>query len=301
MDSSLHEISGDYYMDIREFGNGAIEVVLKAIRPMHENLIRASVDSDSYLAYCRENGLPTGFEARKSFEEHEENSEFKNLENHERAVRRAKQKIRWKCKQLQADRLFTLTYRANQEDRELTHKHFTRFLRLVKSGWKGQQGIEDWQYVAVLERQERGAYHIHCAVRGWQRVSFLRAAWYKALGGTGQERGEETPGNVDVTGPGKARWGTQLREWKTEKLVAYITKYLAKTFEESATEKRRYWSSRALEEPRKDRHILCARDFVSAIIEAVSVLGLLYDHALDFTHSWVSKSGDSFWLSLGGA
>jgi hypothetical protein len=48
----------------------------------------------------------------------EQTPEFEAQQNHNRAVRRAKQNIRWLCKTMQADRLFTLTYRENQTDRE---------------------------------------------------------------------------------------------------------------------------------------------------------------------------------------
>lgn len=299
MDEIVVHSGGDYYMDIREFKNGAVEVVVRPIRPMHEAVLRASVDENSYLRYCRENGLPTGFDSKKRWSDEEEVSQNEVDENHRRAVRRAKQKIRWKIKQLEADRLFTLTYRANQQDREQVHKDFTKFLRLVKAGWKGQQGMKEWSYVAVIERQERGAYHIHCAVKGWQRVSFLRAAWFKALGGSGFERGADTPGNIDVTSPAKSRWGTQMRQWRPERLAAYLTKYLQKTFDESTSEKKRYWCSRDATEPRIERHILCAKDMASAIVEAVAVLGLLYDHTLDFSRSWNAPSGDAIWFSLG--
>jgi hypothetical protein len=42
-------------------------------------------------------------------------------------------------------------------------------------------------YVAVLERQQRGALHPHLAVKGFQDVRLLRRCWYKIVGnGQGQ-------------------------------------------------------------------------------------------------------------------
>jgi hypothetical protein len=305
MDDTLHQKSGDFYMDVREFKGGSIEVVVKAIRPMHEGAILSAADPDSYANYLKSIGMGYfdvhGSGLKRVVDENHHESQARKAENHKRAVRRAKQNIRWLIKEIEADRLLTLTYRKNQEDRQEVMADFSRFLRLVRNGWKGQQGQKDWQYVAVLERQERGAYHIHCAVKGWQRISFLRAAWFKALGGQGNETGEGTPGNIDVTSPQKARWGTQKREWKSSKLAGYLTKYLSKTFDEDTSEKRRYWHSKDSKAPKKERFILCATTMLQAIHEVVSIVGLHYGHAIDFSRSWVSHLGDSLWLSLGEA
>lgn len=304
MNETLHQNHGDYYMDVLEFKNGTVEVLLKTIRPMHEGPVLSVADPDSHGNYLKSIGL-SYMEVHGSGlkivapEEPEPDSEFKRQSNHLRAVRRAKAHIRWLVNEMEADRLFTLTYRANETDREKVKADFKRFVRLVRKGWGGQQGLPEWRYVAVLERQERGAYHIHCAVKGWQKVTFLRTAWYKALGGQGDETGDQTPGNIDVTSPRKARWGTSLREWKASKLSAYLTKYLAKTFDEETDEKKRYWHSKDTVVPAKQRFILCATDLVSAIHESASVLELHFGHAINFARSWLSPFKDALWLSLG--
>jgi len=207
MNQILDETQGDYYVNLREFNDGSVEAVVKTIRPLKSDLIRGSCDGLSYAAGCREIGESSSVSSYKNVKtESGEISDFDKAANHSRSVRRAKQNIRWLTKSMKADRLFTLTYRRNEVERDQVKTDFKRFLRYVTKGWKGQPGIKDWQYVAVLERQDRGAFHIHCAVIGWQRISFLRAAWFKALGGQGNETGEGTPGNVDVTNPDKKRW-----------------------------------------------------------------------------------------------
>lgn len=157
-------------------------------------------------------------------------------------------------------------------------------------------GVPDWQYVAVLERQQRGAYHIHCAVKGWQRIKFLRACWYKALGGTGDETGENTPGAVNVTNPDKKKWGHTGKQWKVNKLSGYLTKYLSKTFDQSAEEKKRYWHNRDLKPPTKQRFWIGGAGIVSAIQEVVELLELHCGMGPDF-NMWLSTSNDSFWIS----
>jgi len=300
VEESLEQTAGDYYLDVKEFKTGGVEVLLKAIRPMHEGAVRSVADPDSYANACKALGESSSvYSGPKFVHDEEEISDFKRTENHLRAVRRATQKIRWYTCNFAADRLLTLTYRDNVIDREDVKADFKRFLRLVKSGWGGQEGFKDWRYVAVVEQQERGAYHIHCAVKGWQKISFLRAAWYKALGGKSTDEGAETRGNINVTSPKKARWGTEFREWKTGKLVAYLVKYLAKTFDESAVEKKRFWHSRDLQLPVSSRFMLSATDLVSAIKESLGVLYFQFGQEIDFSRSWLSSSKDCLWLSLG--
>lgn len=300
MDEILIESSGDYYMDVREFQSGAVEVVVKAIRPMHEGSIRSVADPLSYSNACKALGESSSTSTTVRFKsEPEEVSEWDKLANHRRAVRRAKQNIRWCVMQMRADRLFTVTYRENVEDRERVKGGVKRFIRLVRKGWGEEGGIPDWRYVAVLEKQDRGAYHVHFAVKGWQRVSYLRKCWAKAIGGTGLERGADTLGNVDVTSPRKARWGTELMQWRCSKLAAYLVKYLSKTFDEKTFDKRRYWHSKDLKVPVRQRFMLCAVDMVTAIREAMDVIFSRFGHAIDFSRSWVAASGDLLWLTLG--
>lgn len=297
---------GDYYMDVREFQNGTVEVMVKTIRPMHEGAIRSACDPLSYSNACKELGESSSvYDKRKHIKDDEER-EFDQNANRRRAVRRTKQKVRWMTKEFGADRLLTLSYRGPMTDREKLHADFRRFVRLVRSGWDDQGGIKDWRYVAVPEKhhgggENEGGFHIHCAVKGWQKINFLRVAWYKALGGTGKESGENTPGQVNVESPESKRWGTIPREWKTSKLAAYLTKYLTKTFDENEAVKKRFWSPNRMPIPVKTRFILDATDLVGAIKEMKEIVFFHYGQALDFSRSWLTGSNDCLWLSLGEA
>lgn len=267
----------NYYAVIREFAGGAIEAVTKCVRPMQMEQAKSR--------YQLSGGRDS---LRLASESPSELSAPDRSANHSRAVRRAKQSIRWLAKNMQADRLFTLTYRANVEDREQVKTDFTKFLRLVR------KHIGTWEYVAVLERQDRGSYHIHCAVKGWQKISILRACWYRALGGTGTETGESTPGQVDVTSPTK-RWGKPGRSWRSDKIAGYLTKYLDKTFDETTAEKRRYWSARELSKPTPIRVWLGAAGPVECITETVSFLQTFYGVCPDFD-MWLSPDKTCFWF-----
>jgi hypothetical protein len=286
----LNEVVSDYYCNVRRFDRGGVEMLTKAVRPMQQ----------SSLAEWRDAGCPARGRALTDDE-----AEAKQRENWNRAVRRAKQSIRLLCQQMEADRLFTLTYRENVEDREKVKRDFQEFLRLVRKGgyqYHDAAGVvhraypvKDWKYVAVLEKQERGAYHVHVAVKGFQRVSMLRAAWYRALGGSGLDRGSDTPGAVNVTSP--RQYGKNRREWKTSQLASYIVKYLHKTFDELQAEKRRYWSSRNLKKPSVERIWLCATNFVDAIKETYAYAKGVYGVIDRDVLLWCSQDNTNFWLS----
>lgn len=272
----------NYYLNIREFKSGAFEAVMKLVKPMHAEMTEAIVEGRPVVSPWDK---PLGFTKLTDEEEQQ-----KAVRNHNRALRRATQNIRWLCKAMEADRLFTLTYRKNVEDREQVRADFKEFLRLVR------KQIPDWQYVAVLEKQDRGAFHIHCAVKGFQRISYLRKCWYVALGAEGNETGDQTPGAVNVTSPEK-KWGSVVREWKTDKLSRYLTKYLSKTFEESMAEKRRYWAAKGIDTPKPRRMWVAGSNIFDAIKSCLSTLALDCGLAgVDFDW-WISPQNDSLWIA----
>lgn len=295
----VDESEKSYFLNLREFKSGSFEAVLKTVRPMRYDSMASHIDGTNYSQdWAEKAGGPRGPTVPKT--PSEEPSEETRRRNNNRAVRRAKQNIRWLCKVAEMDRLFTLTYRNTSytdepawwhcRDRDLVKGDFKEFLRLVR------KRFPDWSYVAVLEKTERGAFHIHCAVKGWQYIEFLRECWHKALGATGTKYGKESPGNVDVTSPKEKRWGAVSRQWKTEKLVGYITKYLGKTFDESTTEKRRYWHAKTLKTPEKQLIWIGGHNIVDAITSTVKTLELAVGLHPDFD-MWLSTSEDCFWIA----
>lgn len=291
---STQHIERNYYLNVREFKNGKFEAVLKTVRPMQMG------QAERRFQFPGAVSASASIEKARREASYPDQVEIDRKANVARAVRRAKQTVRWLCTVMDADRLFTLTYRENQTDREQTRVDFSRFLRLVRSGWRGQVGVPNWQYVAVLEKQERGAYHIHCAVKGWQRIKFLRSAWQKALGGTGDELGENTLGAVNVTNPEKARWGHTGRQWRVNRLVRYLVKYMQKTFDDTVFDKNKYWKSRDIKPPVKQRHWLGAFSMNDAIKEAWNMLELHVGLNVD-SYVWISPQNDSFFVSGGGS
>lgn len=286
-------------MTVREFNNDSIEVVVKTLSPMYGGAVIDSANPLSYRNYCKENNLPTGL-GKRTFREPHEISEEKRKLNNQRSVRRSARAVRFLVKQIEADRLLTLTTRQNIEDREEFKSHMKRFFRLVRKGWGGQQGIANFAYVAVLEKQERGAYHAHIAIKGTINFNFLRTAWHKALGAPGLMKGEDSPGTINVTSPRAARWGTEFSRWKANKLSAYLVKYMSKTFDDGLSEKHKYFNSKDIQKPKETKYLLSATTMREAIVEVIDKLGFLYDYEITFEHAYNSPLGDTIWFSLGG-
>jgi len=129
--------------------------------------------------------------------------------NEDRASRRARSRLRHLVLASGASYLLTLTYRANVSDFCRSALDLATFVRLVRRRYPV------WPYVAVPELQSRGAWHWHLAVRGWQKVAFLRSAWRQVV----------KDGNIDVKQPPRLR-GMNARV----ALVRYLSKYLTKAF-----------------------------------------------------------------------
>jgi hypothetical protein len=146
-----------------------------------------------------------------------------------RAVRRARSQLRRLVLAANADRLLTLTYRENVTDLRQAGADLARFVRRVRAR------LPLWVYIAVPERQKRGAWHWHLAVVGRQDVEQLRSDWRRLVG----------DGNIDVQQPKSRSTNRRLA------LVRYLGKYLAKGFEEGDRELsgHRYRASLGIEVP----------------------------------------------------
>jgi hypothetical protein len=138
-------------------------------------------------------------------------------QNADRAARRARSRLRQRVLAANLDHLLTLTYRDNMTDFRQAGCDLTRFTRAVRTS------LDGFQYVAVPEKQKRGAWHWHLAVRGRQDVQLLRRLWLNIIG----------EGNIDVQKPKSGR-NRRLA------LVGYLGKYLAKGFAEGHKELNRH-------------------------------------------------------------
>jgi len=187
------------------------------VRDYGEGLVEATA-TVNFPARRRRKG---GFQPRAMTPE-------RQADNRDRALRRARATIRQTIMTAHLDHLLTLTYRENQLCPKTAWRHFKRFLRLLREECNGAV----FSFVAVLERQKRGAAHIHAAVSGHQDVRQLRALWHRAIG--------SNDGNIDV----------QFFRGRLPTLARYLSKYIAKTFvDEHLSGVHRYKRSRGIHVP----------------------------------------------------
>lgn len=168
------------------------------------------------------------------------------------SVKRSRRLLRERCLELNADNLLTLTKRGKFSSVDELWAAFARFNRLM-SRFYGDK----WRYVAVPELHADGeTYHMHVATRGYFWHGIVRKIWYRALGGRGDEQGDETPGNIDFSAPRRVR-GSSAR--KALRLAGYVAKYVGKGFAAGNRSRRLFAASRGL----NPRHIerWCVRDW----------------------------------------
>jgi len=160
--------------------------------------------------------------------------ESENVEQSKHASsKRARKNVRLRCQSIQADRLLTLTYRENMQDIERCKADFDSFRRAMKRAGA-------WHYIAVPERQTRGAWHIHVDVHGRIVYNLVRGIWRRIVGR--DELGRPN-GNVDVRNPKTGG------KWKRHALAAYIAKYITKDVDDHELNKKRYWTSKGIVVP----------------------------------------------------
>lgn len=235
----------------RDFGDGQVEVTATRF--------------DRYMGAQRLSTLPRAKRGES------ENSEQNQLD----AAKRAKKQVRLRCKAIGADRMITLTYRENMTDKQRLKKDFDALRRRL-----GKLG--DFHYVAVAERQKRGAWHLHVAVKGRQNYRILRAIWRGIVG--------QNNGNIDVRNPFREKG---LRH----KLASYLCKYMTKDFAEHAVNEKRYWTSRgiAIPEEYSINHLLenSPADAIKVAFAAALAVGSTLDRCQTY---WNEELG-CFWLS----
>jgi hypothetical protein len=166
----------------------------------------------------------------------------------ESSISRSRRMIRSRCLQLNCDRMLTLTKRGKFSSVDECWRAFKEFSRLMEVRFG-----ERWRYVCVPELHADGeTYHMHVGIRGFYMVESVRALWFRALGGRGNERGEKTPGNVDIksfTG----RWFGRAGGSRVRRIAGYIAKYVGKGFGACNRGRRLFSASRGLHPDRVER------------------------------------------------
>jgi hypothetical protein len=225
-----------------------------------------------------------------------EEQEQRDIENRKRAAKRARQNVRWLNKCIQADHLLTFSYRENVIDRLRVSSDWQELVRLYRVRYP------DWRYVAVLEKQERGAYHIHVAVHGKHDMRWLLRCWLLAIGQSsddvsawlvgGVKLAEKSLRAVNVQAPNR-RWGGTSKSWKVDKLAGYLTKYIGKEFDSAEKSAKKYWHSKNIDKPEIIRYWMKADNWLNAVLEARDTLVWQGADSLSF---WGNEQDNVVWV-----
>lgn len=264
----------DYQATIRRFRNGSVEVSV-----MSTNHMNRMAAARRWMGHD-----PVKF---RHDELTDEQITRKKIENFERSIRETKKRVRFLIKQIDADHMVTLSYRENMTDLARLKRDWKAFARLMHARYP------DWKYVAVHEYQDRGALHLHVAVKGHQDIKYLRRCWYITLGSSPDVTDDETPGAINVRGPSK-RWGGKTKEWKADKLARYLTKYMSKAFDKSEANAKRYWATKGVKPPDVVKYWLGATNFIDAVGEIYRLTAL---ESGQVDEMWCSEGWQSIWMS----
>lgn len=205
----------------------------------------------------------------------------------EKSAKRAQTMCRRVIKTEGFDEMMTLTYRENQEDRDLCKKHFAEWHRRMK------RALGEFRFCASFERQERGSMHVHLAThRLPSHVAYKGVkidAWKL---GTRVWRSIVGDDNGLCFVGGKTRFGAPRRQkLSLARMAAYVSKYILKDFKDSPESSARYSRSRG-GEVGKPVHV---RLDGCSMVEMIAAVFTCSDGDVIVSHN-VGKLGDSYWL-----
>ena len=147
----------------------------------------------------------------------------------EKSIQRSKTQLRHKALMLKVDRMLTLTYKENMQDREKAYIHFDKFLKSYK-----RLSGENLEYVAVTEKQKRGAIHFHIALNKFININIIRKCWPHGIIQI-ERKAEYIQGGKNKRNIGR--------------IAGYMSKYLSKDIAEQDLNSKRYSSSRGIPKP----------------------------------------------------
>lgn len=223
---------------------------------------------------------------KRMLQELDDEIESRKLRALSAAARRAKTMCRRVIITEGFDEMLTLTYRENQEDRNLCKQHFNIWFKRMK------RALGEFRFCASFERQERGAMHIHCATHKLPQHAQYRGVKIKAWElGTRIWRDIVGADNGMCFVGGKSRTGLPRRQrMGLAKMAAYVSKYIMKDFEQAPAESNRYSRSNGTQVGKSEKmQLLCS------LAELIAVTFEQGEGDVVIAHR-VSKWKDGVWL-----
>lgn len=243
-DRALYGAQDWFETTVRDFGNGHVESTTRkktTLSDLPEWWERSRTERWDKTLGCWVDEGPTA------------RGEGDTARSRAASAKRARRAIRHRCKALALDVLGTLTYQENMLDRATLLAHWKEFVRRLR------RVVPGFAYVAVIERQKRGALHIHFATRRFPRelqqdgvrvksYNLIRAIWRSVIGGVGSfhDSSRKTRGSV-------------------LKVARYISKYVGKAIEEThEANKRQYFAGGEWSAPTVTRRLFTAEGYLDA-------------------------------------
>lgn len=275
--SGYSAFADSFVLTVRDFGEGEREVMVQRYDRRTPTVAEAVLQAEKRARMGSGMGkgaaarlvdpgpFDEAFDAEAYFAWRDARADFeaRRAENRERAARRTRAECTARLKAIKADRMITLTYRENMQDRGRLARDWKAFVRRIRR-------VMGFEYVATHERQKRGAWHMHVAVRGRQNYRLVRSIWQSVVG----------QGSVHVRNPFKQR---SLRH----KLAAYMSKYVSKNAEQGELGERRMWCSKGIDVPERESY----GGAFSGWPECVERMQALLDPSLPLV-AWYSKRRD---------
>lgn len=193
-------------------------------------------------------------------------------ESRQRSLVRAQVNVKDRILSLGADRMLTLTYRSNMQDRPASREHLRAFMLAMKRVYP------TFKCVACVERQQRGALHWHVAIRGWLDVNLGRRLWCEIIG-------EPEAGQFNIT-----------KRVRDPRHLFYVAKYIGKDMLEGERPRygHHYVTSRGLAFDIEKR-LLFNFNFAQAIDQARQLLS--DEHGVTQPSSgFLERNQDGLWL-----
>jgi hypothetical protein len=204
-----------------------------------------------------------------------------------RSMHRRRRGVRHQVKNFGATHLFTLTTRAVLPRAELV-KAWARVCRYID-----RLHPNGWHYVCVPEPHPSNPdhWHLHVAIAMFMPANLVRRFWHLALGAPGLMHGKDAPGNVDLQQIKNVGGGGVLR--RSVKIARYISKYVTKSDDVTAFNKKRYFCSRS-SRPQVEKFWLAAGHQGAAFSEIVGKFFWSTDSINEDV--FLSKDGNVVWV-----
>ncbi len=173
------------------------------------------------------------------------------------------------------------------QDRTRMQRDLDVFIKRVR------RVLPEFEYISVFERQKRGAWHAHLAVRRFlshyllkgqlvKSFTVLRAMWRGVVG--------QDNGNVDVS-------RNKRVNRSAARLAVYLSKYIGKTIDQAEKHVNSYSASgRALPLPVVVR--VCTSEQIEAIRQTIELLSLELNNSVNWEFHQAFIEGGGYFLSL---